>query len=170
MRQAPAPWRIAERSFFTSRTEGYPEGDPPTRRRLASAGMAILLFAAVLTAGLDVPAQAGHQCEGHYPAGTKCAKSSVSIDYRSDEKRLVGDIDSHMRWCVRKRTVVLRRVRKGSDTVLARTKSGKRGWWAFNLGPKRGRFYTVARYKERSYGIDGHDICYRAESRRVRLR
>lgn len=117
------------------------------------------------------PAVAGHQCEGHYPAGTRCAKSSVSIEYLRSKGRLVGDVDSHMRWCVRNRTIVLRKVREGPNRTISTTKTGKRGWWTFrDIEPRRGRFYVAARYKERTYGIDGRDICYRAKTRKIRLR
>lgn len=114
-------------------------------------------------------AHAGHQCREHYPEGTRCAESSISIDHRADMDRFTGDVDSHMGYCVRNRTVALRRVREGTDETVATTTTTRRGGWTIKSKAKHGRFYAVARYKERSYGIDSVDICYRARSETVRI-
>ena len=121
---------------------------------------------AVVISGTQVmvAAQAAHQCRGNPPAGTRCAESTISLRHPS-EKRFAGDVDSHMRYCVRKRVVALRKVRKGPDRTVATTTTGKEGRWRVSLPRPSGRYYAVARFKERSYGIDSHDICYRARSR-----
>ncbi len=64
----------------------------------------------------------------------------------------------------------MRKVRDGADKILAKMTSGRRGWFAFETSEWRGRVYAAARSKERTYGIDGHDICWRGESRTIRLR
>ena len=117
-----------------------------------------------------VPVQgavAGHECRKHYPAGTRCADSDVTIRQNPDVGFFAGRVDSHMRWCERNRVVVLRQVKEGADPRVARTRTDSEGRWRIDVSVGAGRFYAVARYKDRSYGIDSHDICYRARSRAI---
>lgn len=116
------------------------------------------------------PASAGHPCRDHYPAGTSCAESTISIRYGREMDRFSGDVDSHMGYCRRNRTVALRRVSAGPDETVGTTTTSRRGRWMIEFNADRGRFYAVARYKDRSYGIDGVDICYRARSDTARIR
>ncbi len=139
-----------------------------TRLHRTGLGLALAVGSSVMIPGRVAVAE--HQCGGQVPAGTRCAKSNVLIEHRRREDRLVGDVNSHMRWCVRNRTVALRKVRDGRDKTLATMKSGRRGWFAFGLGDWHGRFYAAAQFKERTYGIDGHDMCWRGRSRKIRLR
>lgn len=146
------------------------EGAVTERKRMRGAGLALALAVA---SSVALPAArvavAGHQCGSQVPAGTKCARSNVLVEHKRSRDRLVGDVNSHMRWCVRNRTVLFRKVRDGRDKTLARTRSGRRGWFAFELGDWHGRFYAAAQFKDRTYGIDGHDMCWRARSRKIRL-
>lgn len=114
-------------------------------------------------------ALAGHECRLHYPAGTRCAESDVTIRHAPERSLFAGRVDSHMRWCERNRVVVLRKVAEGPDPVIGRTKTDSEGRWRIEAAPRSGRFYAMARSKDRYYGIDGHDICYRARSRALEV-
>lgn len=137
--------------------------------RVSRVGVTLILAVAPPLVAPGPSASAAHQCGGHSPVGTRCARTNVLIEHRPHEDRLVGDVNSHMRWCVRNRTIVLRKVRDGQDKTLVKTKSGRRGWFAFALGDWHGRFCAAARFKERTYGIDGHDMCWRGRSDAIRL-
>ena len=114
-------------------------------------------------------ASARHECREHYPAGTGCGESEVTIRYRADVDRFVGRVDSHMRFCERDRVVLLRKERSGDDLTIDKTRSRGKGWWSFSgYDDPHGRFYAVARYREHSFGIDGRYICYRARSETIR--
>jgi hypothetical protein len=128
----------------------------------------VLLAAGAVLLGL-VPqgAQAGHDCREHYPAGTRCADSDVTIRQNPDEAFFAGRVVSHMRWCERERVVVLREVKQGPDPRVGKTRTNREGRWRIDVSVGQGRFYGVARFKERRYGIDSHDICYRARSRSI---
>ena len=129
----------------------------------------LVLAAALLVVPLGSHAWGGHDCRDHYPAGTRCADASISIRYRAEPNRFVGDVDSHMDYCVR-RVVAVRKVRAGTDRTVATTRTDDEGRWRLDVGSHtHGRFYAVARFKERYYGIDSHDICYRARSRTIRV-
>ena len=112
-------------------------------------------------------ARAGHDCRDHYPDGTRCADSDVTIRQNPDEAFFAGRVDSHMRWCERDRVVVLREVTQGQDARVGRTRTDRDGRWRIDVSVGAGRFYAVARPKDRYYGIDSHDICYRARSRAI---
>lgn len=129
---------------------------------------ALVVAGAVLLALVPLQdALSGHDCREHYPAGTRCADSDVTIRQNPDEAFFAGRVDSHMRWCERDRVVVLREVREGSNPRVGRTRTNREGRWRIDVTVGSGRFYAVARYKDRYYGIDAHDICYRARSRAI---
>lgn len=128
----------------------------------------VVAFVLGLSAVVPAAALAGHDCREHYPAGTRCADSEVSIR-NPEEGRFAGRVTSHMRWCEKNRKVVLKKVRKGDDRRVASTRTNDNGRWRLDDVGVEGRVYAVARYKERSYGIDSRDICYRAKSRTIRV-
>jgi hypothetical protein len=74
-----------------------------------------------------------------------------------------------MRWCEKNRKVTIKKVRKGADRRVVSTRTNDNGRWRIDGVGVKGRVYAVARYKERSYGIDSRDICYRAKSRTIRV-
>ncbi|MDQ4124116.1 MAG: hypothetical protein M3134_00755 [Actinomycetota bacterium] len=60
-------------------------------------------------------------------------------------------------------------MRKGEDRRVRSTRTNEKGRWRLGDVPVEGRVYAAARYKERYYGIDAHEICYRAKSRTIRV-
>ena len=74
-----------------------------------------------------------------------------------------------MRWCEKNRKVVLWKVRNGDDRRVRSTRTNDKGRWRLDDVAVKGRVYAAARYKERHYGIDATEICYRAKSRTIRV-
>jgi hypothetical protein len=135
--------------------------------------MRVRVTVSLVVAALFAPANvsmAGHECRGNVPGGTRCAESDVSIRYREEKERFAGRVTSHMRWCEKNRKVVLKKVRKGDDRRLAATQTNDEGRWRIDDVGVRGRVFAVARRKERTYGIDSRDICYRAKSKTIHVR
>jgi hypothetical protein len=104
------------------------------------------------------------ECRVHYPEGTRCATSTVTIRYSFEDLTFRGRISSSLGFCVRGRVVVVRKALEGPDLKIGKTTTGRRGRWRVPRKDPHGNFYAVARFKERRYGIDSQDICYRARS------
>ena len=135
--------------------------------RMKRVGVLLLVGAVVLAIAPLRGALADHECRDHYPSGTNCAESDVTIRHNPAEAFFAGRVDSHMRWCERDRVVVLLKVKQGPDPQVGKTRTNREGRWRIDVSVGAGRFYAVARFKDRYYGIDGQDICYRARSRTI---
>ena len=144
-----------------------------TRDRRKTMGTKVVVVAACLISTLPIAspiAHAGHECRDNPPAGTNCAKTTTSIRYREESNRFAGRVESHMTYCVRRRAVTLYRERPGTDATIATTRTGRSGRWYFpGFDDPEGRFYAVARYRDRAFGIDGAQICYRGLSKTIKV-
>lgn len=127
------------------------------------------LVGAVVLTGVQPATDAGHECRGEPPAGTRCDKSRISVRYIAHTRRFSGDVDSHMRFCVRNRVVAIRRVHPEEDKTIATTRTYDKGWWKVEVATARGKHYAVARHKGRSSFPDSVDTCYRSKSRTIQV-
>ena len=144
-----------------------------TRVHSRPAGVTMLIVLACLASVLPLAAPvawAGDECPDHPPAGTQCAGATTSIRYREESNRFAGRVESRMTFCERRRVIALRREQPGADVTIATTRTGRSGRWVFRgFDDPEGRFYAVARHRERGFGIDAVLICLRAESRTIKV-
>ena len=129
----------------------------------------MILAGVVVLTGLQPAVHAGHECRGKSPEGTRCDESRVSVRYISETGRFSGDVDSHMRFCVRNRVVAVRQVRRGEDKTIAASRTNENGWWKVEVAMPHGKYYAVGRHKGRSSPPDSVDICYRSKSKTIEV-
>lgn len=93
--------------------------------------------------------------------------STIYIAYKGSTDKFFGIVISSKK-CESKRDVVVRRIRDGSDPIVAKDTTDKQGRWEAKEEKARGRFY--AQVLERAFGKYGAlTVCSAARSTPIRV-
>jgi hypothetical protein len=84
-------------------------------------------------------------------------------------RTLKGNVRSTVKQCKKGRKVVVKKVRKGKDSVRGKDRTNRRGVFKVRPRKSKGRFYAVAKKKKFTSG-GTPIVCKKAKSRRIRRR
>ena len=100
-------------------------------------------------------------CEGDCRYAT-----SIALRYDGSEDRFHGRVTSPENGCMKRRSVELRRVRKGPDRLISSVATGWRGWWSVrDIQARSGTYYATVSDRALPDGA----LCERGASDRLRL-
>ncbi|MDQ4144791.1 MAG: hypothetical protein M3198_13825 [Actinomycetota bacterium] len=103
--------------------------------------------------------------------GAARVESAVTIIYSQRANAFRGTVSSAEDRCERDRKVLVKKVRKGTNRLVASDLTGSQGRWRTGGFPSpRGRFYAVAKRKEITPPgvVNPTIICVRARSATIR--
>lgn len=93
-------------------------------------------------------------------------ETNVTLRYNRSDDRFHGRVTSPKSACMKRRSVELRRVRKGPDRLISSVDSGWRGWWNVrDAQARRGTYYVTVSARALPDGA----LCEQGGSDRLRI-